>query len=148
MNHPRTDMVNMAVQPYLFFGGRTEEALEFYRVALDAKVDMVMRFDEAPEPPPPGALPPGFEKKVMHASFRIRGTTIMASDGDGNSSGFSGFSLSLSVPDSQDAERVFAALCEGGSVIMPLGETFWSPCFGMVADKFDISWMVMVPADQ
>jgi PhnB protein len=141
------DAVNMAIQPYLFFGGRCEEALGYYQKALGAKVDVVMHFNECPEPMPEGTLAPGFEKKVMHASFRIRGTTLMASDGMGEGEGFSGFSLSLSVKDEADAKQVFAALIDGGSVLMPLSKTFYSPCFGMVTDRFGISWMVIVPAE-
>ncbi len=138
-------MKNSLIQPYLFFGGRCEEALEFYRTVLGAQVDMLMRFNESPEPTPPGMLAEGFENKVMHASFRIGGTSLMASDGgcpaDGN---FHGFSLSLAVPSEADANRVFAALAAGGQVKMPLAKTFWSPCFGMLTDRFGLGWMVSV----
>ena len=134
------------VQPYLLFGGRCEEALEFYRTAIGAEVDMVMRFNESPEPPPPGMLAEGFDKKVMHSSFRV-GDSIMASDGCSPEDGkFNGFSLSLSVAGEADANRVFAALSEGGTVKMPLNKTFWSPCFGMLEDRFGLGWMVTVPA--
>jgi len=135
----------MQVQPYLFFEGRTEEAIEFYRSAVDAQVDMLMRFKESPEPPKPGMVPPGSDNKVMHASFRIGDTMVMASDG--NCSGkpnFQGFSLSITVPDETAAERTFAALGKGGQVRMPLSKTFFSPRFGMVADRFGVSWMVIV----
>ncbi len=134
----------MFVQPYVFFGGRCEEALQFYTKALGAKVEMVMRFNESPEPPPPGAVPPGYENKVMHASFQVGESTLMASDGCEEGSSFGGFSLSLSVADAAEADRVFAALAEGGKVGMPLGETFWSPRFGMLTDRFGIGWMVSV----
>jgi PhnB protein len=135
----------MQVQPYLFFEGRCEEALEFYKKALHAEVLMLMRFKESPEPPPPGMLPPGSENKVMHASFRVGDATVMASDGrcEGRP-GFQGFSLSLTVPDEARAEKLFAALGEGGQVQMPLMKTFWSPRFGMVADRFGVSWMISV----
>lgn len=139
-------MPDTVVQPYLFFGGRCEEALDFYRTALGAQVEMLMRFSESPEPVPPGMLQPGFENKVMHSSFRIGATTIMASDGCDDKSGFSGFSLTLSVPTKADADRVFAALADGGKITMPLARTFWSPRYGMLTDRFGISWMVMVPA--
>ena len=135
----------MQVQPYLFFEGRTEEAIEFYRSALDAQVDMLMRFKESPEPPKPGMVPPGSENKVMHASFRVGDTIVMASDG--NCTGkpnFQGFSLSITVPDEAAAERTFAALGKGGQVHLPLTKTFFSPRFGMVADRFGVSWMVIV----
>jgi PhnB protein len=135
------------IQPYLFFGGHCDEALEFYRSALGAQVDMLMRFKESPEPPPPGVLQPGFENKVMHSSFRVGGTTIMASDGCNEGSGFSGFSLSLTVPTESEADRVFALLADGGQVQMPLAKTFWSPRFGMLTDRFGVGWMVIVPAD-
>lgn len=132
------------IQPYLFFGGRCEEAIEFYRTALGAQVDMLMRHDESPEPPPPRMLQAGFEKKIMHASFRIGATTVMASDGCAEGADFSGFALSHSVATEGEADRVFAALADGGSVQMPLGKTFFSPCFGMVKDRFGIAWMVIV----
>lgn len=132
----------MQAQPYLFFDGRTEEAIEFYRRALGAKVEMLMRFKESPEPMP-GAIPPA--DKVMHSSFRIGETTVMASDGNCNGRpSFQGFSLSLSARDEAEAERLFTALSEGGQVQMPLAKTFFSPRFGMVADRFGVSWMVYV----
>lgn len=132
------------IEPYLFFAGRTEEAIEFYRKALGAEVEMLMRFKDSPEPPP-APLPPGFENKVMHASFRIGGSRIMASDGCGETpQPFSGFSLSIAAPTEAEAQRMFNALADGGSVTMPLGPTFWSPAFGMLADRFGIAWMVSV----
>ena len=137
-------MTKSIVQPYLFFGGRCEEALEFYRTALGARVEAVMRFADSPEPMPPGTLAPGFETKVMHSCFRVGGSAIMASDGCGPESTFAGFSLALSVATEAEAERAFAALAEGGSVTMPLAKTFWSPLYGMVNDRFGVAWMVMV----
>ncbi|MBX9894493.1 MAG: VOC family protein [Nitrosomonas sp.] len=137
-------MNNPVIQPYLMFGGRCEEALEFYRTALGAQIDMLMRFQESPDPPPPGMLPPGFESKIMHASFRIAGNVLMASDGCEVGSQFKGFSLSISVATEAEAERYFAALSGGGQVQMPLAKTFWSPKFGMLTDRFGISWMVNV----
>jgi PhnB protein len=138
------------IQPYLFFGGRCDEAIEFYKSALGAQVEMLMRFNESPEPPPPDMLTPGFEKKIMHASFKIGQSVIMASDGcSEEESGFKGFSLSISVATEDEANKVFSALSEGGKVNMPLGRTFWSPCFGMVEDKFGVGWMVgVMPEDQ
>lgn len=135
------------VQPYLIFGGRCQEAVDFYRAALGAEVEMLLLHKDSPEPPPPGMLQPGFEEKVMHTSFRIGETTLMASDGCREGSSFSGFSLSLSVPTQAEAERVFAALAEGGEVQMPLGRTFWSPCFGVLTDRFGVGWMINVPAE-
>ena len=132
------------IQPYLFFNGRCEEAIGFYRKALGAEVEMMLRFKESPEPPPPGMTPAGWENKIMHCSVRIGQTVVMASDGCGESKGFEGFSLSITVPDEAAADRVFAALSEGGKVEMPLGKTFWSPRFGMLQDKFGIGWMVGV----
>jgi PhnB protein len=134
------------IQPYLFFGGRCEEALEFYRTALGAQVDFLMRYKESPEPLPPGRLLPGFENKVMHATFRISGSTLMASDGCEEGQSFAGFSLSLAVPTQAEADRAFTALSDGGKVKMPLTKTFWSPCFGMVTDRFGLGWMVSVVA--
>ena len=133
------------VQPYLSVAGRCEEALEFYRGAVGAKVDELLRFKDSPEPMPPGMLEPGFENKVMHSSFRIGDSVVMATDGGcQDKSAFSGFSLALSVAKEAEAERAFNALAVGGKVEMPLGKTFWSPSFGIVADRFGVSWMVMV----
>jgi PhnB protein len=135
----------MHVQSYLFFDGRCEEAVEFYKKTLGAEVTILMRFKDSPEPPQPGMVPPGSENKVMHTSFRIGDTTVMASDGQcvGRPS-FQGFALSLTVPNEAEAERLFAALADGGQVQMPLAKTFFSPRFGMVADRFGVSWMVNV----
>jgi PhnB protein len=139
-------LTKSVVQSYLFFGGRCEEALAFYRSALGAEVDFVMHYKDSPEPQPPGRIPPGWESKVMHATFRIGGTTLMASDGCEEGANFSGFSLSLTTPTQAEADRAFAALAEGGQVRMPLTKTFWSPCFGMLSDRFGIGWMVSVAA--
>lgn len=137
----------MQIQPYLFFNGRCEEAIEFYRKALGAEVEMMMRFNENPDPMPPGMLAPGFENKVMHASLRIGGAVIMASDGmAAGTTEFKGFSLSIDAPDAAGVDRLFNALAEGGSVTMPAGKTFWSPWFGMVTDRFGVGWMVGVNA--
>ncbi len=136
---------NRIVQVYVFFNGRCEEAVEFYRKAIGAQVEMMMRFKESPEPPPPGMVPPGYENKIMHCSFKVGGTTVMASDGCHNEKAqFEGFSLSLSVANEKDADRYFNALAEGGKVTMPLNKTFWSPRFGMLEDRFGIGWMVSV----
>ena len=137
--------MSTTITPYLFFAGRCDEALAFYRKALGAEVEMLMRFNESPEPPPPGMLQAGFENKVMHASFRIRGVQLMASDGCDDKCKFEGFRLALAVPSEAEAQRAFNALSEGGSVQMPLTKTFWSPCYGMVTDRFGVGWMVMVP---
>jgi PhnB protein len=128
---------NTSVQPYLFFNGRCEEALEFYRSALGAEVEMLSRFKDAPEP----GTQPGMENKVMHASFRIGETVLMASDGrcDGQPR-FDGFSLSIVVPDEDKAESLFNALADGGKVTMPLEKTFWAPKFGMLEDRFGVGW--------
>ena len=136
----------MQVQPYLNFDGRCEEALEFYRRALDAKIEMLMRFKESPDP---GMVSPGSEEKVMHSSFRVGDAIVLASDGrcQGNTN-FQGISLTLSVADAAEAEKRFGALADGGQVQMPLTETFFSPRFGMVADRFGVSWMVLVEHQQ
>jgi PhnB protein len=135
----------MQVQAYLNFDGRCEEAINFYKKALGAEVEMLMRIKDSPEPPPAGTHPPGTENKVMHAAFRIGETTVMASDGycTGKAT-FQGFSLSLRARDETEANRLFAALSDGGEVKMPLSKTFFSPRFGMVSDRFGISWMVLV----
>lgn len=140
-------MSSTTITPYLFFGGRCEEALQFYVQALGAEVEMMMRFSQSPAPIPAGSIPAGFEDKVMHASFRIAGVRLMASDGNDENSKFDGFRLALSVPTESEARQAFNALAAGGSVQMPLGKTFWSPCYGMVTDRFDVGWMVMVPGE-
>jgi PhnB protein len=137
-------MTATTITPCLFFDGRCEEALEFYRKALGVEVEMLVRYDESPVPPPPGRLPAGFEKKVMHASFRIRGVLLMASDGGVYKSNFGGMRLSMAVPTEAEARQAFDALADGGSVQMPLAETFWSPCFGMLPDRFGLGWMITV----
>lgn len=135
----------MRVEPYLFLDGRCEEALTFYKQALGAEIGMVLRNKDCPDPPPPGMLPPGSEEKIMHAAFKVGETTVMASDGRCmGKANFQGFSLSLNVKDEAEAKRLFAALGEGGQVQMPLAKTFFSPSFGMVADRFGVSWMIIV----
>jgi PhnB protein len=135
----------MQVQPYLFFNGRCEEAAEFYRRVLGAEVLFVSRFKDSPMPQEPGMVPPGAENKVMHMSMRIGDITVLASDGrcEGKPS-FEGFSMSINVPSDAEAEKRFAALAEGGQVQMPLTKTFFSSSFGMVADRFGVSWMIHV----
>jgi PhnB protein len=132
--------------PYLFFDGRCEEAIAFYKKALGAEVEMMMRFKEAPEQPPPGTLPPGSENKVMHACLRINGSSVMASDGcaQGGKPKFQGFSLSVNAKDEAEADRMFAALADGGKVEMPLAKTFFAKRFGSVSDRFGVGWMVIV----
>lgn len=134
----------MLIQPYMFFDGRCEEALDFYRRRLNAEVTMLLRYKESPDPPQPGMVPAGCGDKIMHSSFRVGDTTVMASDGRCQGQPvFQGFSLALSVADETQADRLFAALADGGQVQMPLGRTFFSPRFGMVADRFGVSWMVI-----
>jgi PhnB protein len=137
----------MLVVPYLFLSGRCEEAIGFYSKALGAKVQMMLRYKDSPEPPPPGMVPPGYENKVMHASFQVGDSMVMASDGCGETA-LSGFSLSLTVANEAEADRAFNALADGGKVQMPLGKTFFSPRFGMVADRFGVTWMVYVAPQQ
>jgi PhnB protein len=139
--------ISMIVQPYLFFDGRCEEALAFYQRALGAELTMMMRFKEAPDSPPPGMVPAGSENKIMHAALRIGDTTVMASDGRClGKPNFEGFALSITAANEAQADRTFAALADGGQVQMPLGKTFFSPRFGMVTDRFGVSWMVLVSA--
>jgi PhnB protein len=137
----------MTIQPYLFLDGNCEEAIEFYRRALGAEVQMLMRFKECPEPMPNAT--PDSPEKVMHASLQIAGSTVLMSDGRcmGQPS-FQGFALSLTVKDEAQAERLFGALGDGGQVQMPLAKTFFSPRFGMVADRFGMSWMIVVAPER
>jgi PhnB protein len=134
----------MQVQPYLFFDGRCEDAIEFYKKALGAKVEMLMRFKESPEP---HMHAPGSEDKVMHTCFKVGDTAIMASDGrnTGNPN-FEGFALAIDAKNEAEADKMFNALSEGGKVTMPLAKTFFSPRFGMLADKFGVHWMVIAAA--
>ena len=135
------------VQPYLFFDGKCEEALDFYKSALGAKVEMMMRFKDNPDPQP-GMCAPGAENKVMHAAFHIGDTLVMASDGmAGGKPEFKGFSLSVNAADEKQADKLFDALGKGGKVTMPMSKTFFSPRFGMVTDKFGVGWMVIVPGE-
>lgn len=132
------------VQPYVFFDGRCEEAIEFYKRALGAEVNMLMRYKESPEKPPPGCGPED-SNKIMHAQFRIGDTVVLASDGRATGKPhFEGFALALSVPTPADADKAFAALAEGGKVEAPLAKTFFSARFGMVVDRFGVFWMVLV----
>ena len=135
----------MQVQPYLMFNGRCEEALKFYKTALGAEVKMMMRFKESPEPPTAECGPiPG--ESIMHACFQIGDTEIMASDGMAQGKPeFKGFSLSLTAPNDAEAQRLFKALGDGGQVQMPMAKTFFASSFGMVADRFGVSWMVIKP---
>lgn len=136
------------IEPYLFFNGCCEQAIEFYRKAVGASVDFMMRYKESPDAPPPGRVPANWDEKIMHASVRIGGALIMMSDGCETSPKFAGFSLSLSLSSEAEVHRTFAALAEGGEVQMPVMKTFWSPCFGMVVDRFGVGWMVTVAADR
>lgn len=133
----------MQVQSYLIFNGRTEEALEFYKKAIGAKVEMMMRFKEAPEGPPA----PGTEDKIMHSSFKVGDTVVMASDGFCTGAApaeFKGFSLTLNPKTEAECERLFGALADGGQVQQPLVPTFFSPKFGVLTDRFGVSWMLLV----
>jgi len=136
----------MQVQPYLFFDGRCEEALEFYKKTLGAKVEMMMRFKENPDKDKNPNCMPADDNKIMHAAFKVGDTMVMGSDGmaAGGKPEFKGFSLTVSAKDDAEAEKTFAALSDGGKVEMPLTKTFFSSKFGMLNDKFGIGWMVLV----
>jgi PhnB protein len=135
----------MPVEPYVFFNGRCREALDFYTQAAGARVESIMTYSQNPQPMPEGALPPGWGEKIMHSSAFIGGSRIFLSDG--NSPGkatFDGFALTLTVPTVEESARTFSALGAGGTVIVPLGPTFYSPSFGMLFDRFGVMWMIMV----
>jgi PhnB protein len=135
----------MQLHPYLYFDGRCDAAIAFYRAALGARQVARMRFRDAPEPVP---VPPEMAEKVMHAELEIGGATLLLSDGRGaGGEGFRGFSLTLTVADEAEADRAFAALAEDGEVTMPLGKTFFSPRFGMVRDRFGVGWIVLARGD-
>jgi PhnB protein len=145
MNMISTKGAIMQVKPYLYFDGRTEEAIEFYKKAMGAKVEFMLRFKDAPQGVK--TTTPNLAEKVIHSTFRIGDSVLNASDGDcGGKAKFSGISLALTVKSETEAEQIFAALQEGGQVQMPMTKTFFSPKFGMVADKFGVSWLIhMVP---
>jgi PhnB protein len=131
----------MQVQPYLFFDGRCDEALEFYQTAVGAKVDMLMRFKEAPDQ---SMISPGSAEKVMHAAVRLGDTQVLMSDGRNTGRpNFEGFALAISANSETEADNIFAALGEGGKVTMPMAKTFFSPRFGMLVDKFGVHWMIL-----
>lgn len=134
----------MKIEPYLFFNGHCDAAIDFYKRVFGAEQVLLMRYRDSPEAPPM-ALPPGWEDKVMHASVQIGETMLMASDGcvDGTAE-FKGVSLSVTMPDADTAAKVFTALADGGEVTMPLRNTFFAPRFGMVTDRFGIGWMISV----
>lgn len=135
----------MQIDAYLFFEGQAEAALEFYKKALGAEITHIVRYKDSPEPPPPGMVPPGSENKIMHSALRIGDRTLMASDGNcSGKANFQSFSLSLSLNSEEETKKIFSALGDGGNVGMPLGKTFFSPCFGMVTDRFGVGWMVMI----
>ena len=133
-------MSETTLQPYLFFGGRCEEALEFYGKALGAEIVMLTRFKDAPGLEP--KMPECFDEKVMHATIRIGSSMFFASDGrcEGDPE-FEGFSMAINVPTEAEAERIFNALAEDGAIVMPLEKTFWAPKFGMLQDRFGVGWM-------
>ena len=131
----------MTVQPYLFFDGKCEEAIEFYKSAIGAKVDMMMRFKEAPEP---GHMPPDAGDKIMHAAFKVGDTQVLASDGHcAGKPSFQGFGLALSAKSDAEAEKLFNNVGKGGQVLQPMTKTFFASKFGMVTDRYGIMWMVM-----
>lgn len=139
----------MKVTPYLMFNGRCDEAITFYKTAIGAEVMALMRFKDNPDKPPPNVVPPSRDEKVMHSCLRIGESQVMASDAMCDTAAtFEGINLSLNAKDEADADRLFNALAQGGQVKMPLGRTFFSPRFGMVADKFGVTWMVIVEPPQ
>jgi PhnB protein len=134
----------MLIQPYLFFDGRCEEAIEFYKKTLGAKVEALMRFKDSPDP---AMISPGSANKVMHSSLKIGETTILVSDGRNTGKpNFQGFSLTVYAKDEATADKLFGALGDGGQVRMPMDKTFFAKRFGMVADRFGVGWMIIVPA--
>lgn len=138
----------MRIEPYLFFNGQAEEAMAFYEQALGAKVEGKMRYADCPEPVPPEHMPPGGPQKLLHASLLVDGQRLMMSDGvPREAGGFHGFSLTLQYSTEARARQVFDALGAGGQVLMPMGPTFFSPCYGMLTDRFGVQWMVMIMSE-
>ena len=135
----------MKVESLITFGGRCEEALEFYKKSVGAEVTALMRWKESPDAAMKG--PPGYGEKIMHANFRIGETQLMAEDGLGDKAAeFKGMTLAIEAADDAEAKRVFTALGEGGKVTMALMKTFWTSSFGMLTDKFGVPWVVNVTA--
>jgi PhnB protein len=141
-----TTRKSRSVEPYLFFEGRCEEALEFYRTAIDAEVTFLTRYKDSPDAT---MRLHGADDKVMHCTFRIGETTVMASDGrcEGRPD-FKGFALTINVPTTAEADRLFTGLAEGGQVQMPPTKTFYSPRFGMVTDRFGVMWMILTVPEE
>ena len=138
----------MRVEPYMMLSGRTEEAITFYQQAIDAKVVMMMRFADSPDKNHPMPLPPDWDNKIMHAGFMVGDTLVMASDGmSAEPVKYEGVSLSITTDTEAETHRFFNALSVGGNVSMPVGKTFWSPCFGMLSDKFGVNWMIGLDGD-
>jgi PhnB protein len=132
------------VQPYVFFDGKCDEAIKFYSSAIGAQTQMLMRYKDCPDPQAKAGCKPGTEDKVMHANVKIRDTEVLMADGHcGGNPKFEGFGLALQAKDNEDAEKLFAALSEGGKPLMPMSETFFAHRFGMVTDKFGVMWMVL-----
>jgi PhnB protein len=132
----------MQVQPYLNFNGRCEEALQFYSKHLGARIEMMMRFKDMPGPQAPGMTAP--PEKILHAAFRVGDAQLLASDSHCTGKpAFEGIALAVTARDDAEAKRVFGALSDGGKVQQPLIPTFFSSSFGMVDDRFGVSWMVM-----
>jgi len=135
----------MKIEPYLFFDGQAEEAMAFYEKSLGAQREAIMRWADCPDPVPPECLPPGGPQKIMHGSLLIQGQRLMLSDGvPTESGGFRGFSLTLQYETQDQAQTAFERLSQDGRVTMPLGPTFFSPCYGMLQDRFGVNWMVML----
>lgn len=136
----------MLVQPYLFFDGRADEAASFYAAAFGAEITERMTFGDAPDPPPPGMLPPGSEGKVMHMAMRFGGSLVMLSDGHcGAAAAFKGFQLAVTLDDPATLDRVAERLADGGEVTMPAGENFFAHRFVMLNDRFGVAWALIVP---
>jgi PhnB protein len=134
----------MLIQPYLFFEGRAGEAIEFYKKTLGAKVEMTMHFKDAPDQ---SMISPGSADKIMHAAIKIGEAVVLMSDGRNTGKpNFQGFSLTIYPKDEAEADKLFGALSEGGEVRMPMDKTFFAKRFGIVADKFGVGWMIIVPA--
>lgn len=141
-------MKQTTINNYLFFSGRCEEAINYYQEHLGASISMLMRFSDSPDPLPEDLLAPGFENKIMHCEFNIADSKVFASDGCGDGTNMSGFSLALTLNDHDEAHRIFNALAQNGQINMPLTATFWSPLYGQVTDQFGVAWMVMLPNEE
>jgi PhnB protein len=130
----------MQLNPYLTFNGQCEEAFRFYEKVLGGKIEAMMPHEGSPMEQ---HVPPKWRSKIMHARLRLGDEVLMGSDAPPDRyQPMQGFSVTLGIQDPAEAERVFHALSERGTVQMPIEKTFWALRFGMLVDQFGTPWMI------